>query len=142
MVVPYDDPNIGNEEVLIRQINFEQHVVPDENTSGQRISSKAYSPSSEPNGGMSVDILGLMESDGIDSKEFVTTPVFTGSVAFKANVARDLDLLVGSEPIKDNPYHGEVWGARRPNRFSPNQKRRLQAASEWFVEIPGVAITK
>ena len=108
MVVPYDDPNIGNEEVLIRRINFEQHVVPDENPGGQRISSKANSPSPEPNGGMSVDILGLMESDGIDSKEFVTTPVFTGSVAFKANVARDLDLLVGSEPIKDNPYHGEV----------------------------------
>lgn len=83
---------------------------------------KVFSPSSEPNGGMSVDIERLMLADGVDPREYVTTPVFTGSVAFSAGAARALGLIVGYDPIPTNPYRGEVWSADRPNRFSRQQR--------------------
>ncbi len=90
---------------------------------------------------MSVDILGLIVEAEIDPVDFVTTPVFTGSVMFKAEFIRNLGLLIGYDPIDpENPFHGEVWGYPRPNRFSSRQERALLAESQWFVEIPGVLI--
>jgi hypothetical protein len=144
---PYDEPDIRDEDIIIRRVNPEQHIVPDENTGGQRTSSKLFTPSSEVNGGMSVDILKLIEQSVIDAKKFVTTPVYICSVCFKAGAARTAGLRVGYDPIKDvpnvvdNPYHGEVWGPEgKPNKFSRGQKRALVEASEWFVDLPGVAI--
>lgn len=138
---PYDEPEIEAAETLIRRIDRTQHVVRDENFNCERISTKAFSPSSEPNGGMSVDIKRLIEQAGLDAREYVTTPKYIGSVAFSAGAARDENLLVGYDPSPDNPYHGEVWGENRPNRFTRAQKNALLAASVWFVEIPGVEIT-
>lgn len=144
---PYDEPDIEDEDIIIRRVNPEQHIVPDENTGCQRTSSKLFTPSSEVNGGMSVDILKLIEQSGIDAKKFVTTPVYTASVCFEASATRTAGLRIGYDPIKDvpnvddNPYHGEVWGPKgRPNKFSRRQKRALVEASEWFVELPGVEI--
>lgn len=147
-VEPYDELEIEGEDAIIRRVNPNQHVVPDENTGGQRTSSKLFTPSSHHNGGMSVDILKLIENSGLDAQEFVTTPIYTGSVCFNANAARAVGLRVGYDPIndipnvEDNPYHGEVWGPNdKPNRFTRAQKRALVEASEWFVELPGVKIT-
>jgi hypothetical protein len=144
---PYDDNEIKGDDVIIRRVNPQHHVVHDEITGRSRTSSKLFSPSSQPNGGMSVDILKLMDHDDVDPREFVTTPVFTGSVCFKASAARSVDLMIGRDPIKDvpgvddNPYHGEVWASgARPNKFNGAQKRALAEASEWFVELPGVDI--
>jgi len=143
---PYDEPNIKGDDTIIRRINPVQHVIFDENTGCNRLSSKAFSPSSALNGGMSVDFLGLMEDGGVVAHEFVTTPVFTGSVAFSADAARNANMWVGYDPIKDdpnfpdNPFHGEIWGNPKPNRFTTAQKRALRQASEWFVEIPDVTI--
>ena len=82
----------------------------------------------------------LRLSDGVDPRQYVTTPVFTGSVAFSAGAARALGLLVGYDPVPTNPYHGEVWGGSRPNRFSQRQKKGLAEASRWYVELDGVDI--
>jgi len=146
-VDPYDEPDLDGEDVVIRRVNPDQHLVKDESTGKLRTSSKLFTPSSGPKGGMSVDVLKLIESDGLDPREFVTTPVFIGSVAFKARAARDAGLRIGYEPIvdvpgvDDNPYHGEVWGGQeKPNRFSRGQKRELAAASTWFVALPDVEI--
>lgn len=148
-VEPYDEPEIEGKDIIIRRVNPTQHVVPDENTGGRRTSSKLFNPSSEPKGkgGMSVDILKLIAEAGLDAEEFVTTPVYTGSVCFKAEAARMAGLRIGYDPIKDvagvedNPYHGEVWGPNdRPNRFTRAQKKALVDASEWFVKLPGVEI--
>jgi len=137
---PYDENEISAGDVIIRRINPRQHVVWDENRSCSRISSKAFSPSSGPNDGMSVDIEQLMLSDGVDPRQYVTTPVFTGSVAFSAGSARALGLLVGYDPLPTNPYYGEVWGGSRPNRLSQRQKKGLAEASRWYVELDGVDI--
>ncbi|MEW8385339.1 MAG: hypothetical protein AB2704_26060 [Candidatus Thiodiazotropha taylori] len=140
-VEPYDEPNIQGNDSIIRRVNPNQHVVPDENTGGQRLSSKLFTPSSGQNGGMSIDIPTLIEQAGLDPHIFVTTPVFTGSVQFTAEDARSVDLQIGFDPLEDNPYHGEVWGTRdNPCKFTNRQKRKLKEASEWFVELPGVDI--
>jgi hypothetical protein len=139
-VQPYDEKKIKPEEVIIRRINPVQHVVWDENRGCNRISSKAFSPSSGENGGMSVDIEDLILEGGHNPKQYVTTPIFTGSVAFSADNVRNLGLRIGYDPIQENPYHGEVWGSPRANRFSNPQKKGLLAASEWYVEIEGVSL--
>lgn len=143
---PYDEPNIKNEDTIIRRINPRQHIVRDDNNGCDRVSTKAFSASTEPNGGMSVDILKLIENAGVNAKEFVITPVFTGSVVFAAGAARKIGLLVGYDPlegvsgVQDNPHHGEVWRTPPKSRFSSSQRKALLTASEWFVEIPGVRL--
>lgn len=138
---PYDEDDIDPEDFVIRRVNPDQHVVQDDNTGRLRTSSKLFTPSSGTNGGMSVDILKLIEEANLNPQEYVTTPVFTGSVCFSAQDARALGLRVGYDPLEENPYHGEVWGpADRPQRFTKGEKRALARASEWFVEIPDVDI--
>ena len=146
-IEPYDEDDISDEDGVIRRVNPEHHIVPDENTGAYRTSSKLFTPSSGDGDGMSVDIFKLIEAAEIDAKEFVTTPVFTGSVIFSAGAAREKGLRIGYDPItgvagiEDNPFHGEVWGGEaRPNRFSKGQKKALAAASRWFVELEGVEI--
>jgi hypothetical protein len=39
---------------------------------------------------------------------------------------------VGYDPLPDNDFHGEVWGAR-----TRGQWRQLQAIAAWYVEISG-----
>jgi hypothetical protein len=137
---PHDHSEIEAEGLLIRRIDPIQHVVPDENRNCRRISTKAFQPSSEPKGGMSVDLKQLMDEAAVDARNFVTTPKHIGSVYFKASAARTADLLVGYDPLNDNAYHGEVWGKNRPNRFSKTQSQALLNACSWFVEIPDVEI--
>ena len=146
---PYNDTNIKAGDIIIRRINPKQHKVFDHNRNCYRISTKAYSPSSGPNGGMSVDIEALIVRAGKDPKKFVTTPVYTGSVAFSAGQVRGLDLLIGHTPKPDNPYHGDVWANKSSGRFSDSQKRpfsgsqkrSLLNAAKWYVELPGVCIS-
>lgn len=96
---------------------------------------------------MSVDIHKLIEEGEDDIKEFVTTPVYTGSVVFPAAAARNANLRIGYDPIKDqpgvedNPYHGEVWGEdAKPTKFTNSQKKALANASSWLVELDDVEI--
>lgn len=145
-VDPYDEENIDNQDAVIRRINPEQHVVWDENRQKRRIASKAYNKSSGPKAGMSVDIEGLIVAAGQDPQTYVTTPVFTGSVAFSAGEVRALELWVGYEPIEsvlnvpDNPHHGEVWARTEKKSFTEGQKSGLAKAARWYVELPDVDI--
>lgn len=140
-VAPHNDDDIRDEDVIIRRVNPDQHVIYDEISQVYRTSSKLFTPSSSQDGGMSVDLLRPIESDGRDAREFVTTPVFTGSVKFLASAARDSGLRLGKDPLPDNPYHGEVWGPEgRPSKFSKGEKRALERGSTWYVELPGVKI--
>ena len=65
---------------------------------------------------MSVDVEALIVSAGFIPQNYVTTPVFTGSVFFTAAAIRDQGLRIGYDPIPENKFHGEVWGpASKPN---------------------------
>ncbi len=145
-VDPYDEPAIGAFDVIVRRINPDQHVIWDANRKVRRVSSKAYTKSSGLAEGMSVDIEALIAAAGIDPKVFVTTPVYTGSVAFSAQSIRNLNLWIGYDPVRDNPYqddnpyHGQVWPTEPKRQFSESQKSGLANAATWYVEIPGVEI--
>ena len=135
MIAPYDEPDIRADEQIIRRINPQHHVVPDDNRQCRRISSKAYKPSSEPNAGMS------NAGMSIDIEKLIT-PVYTGAVVFSANDIRSLGLWIGYEPVAGNPYHGEVWGQTpsRHNKFTQSQVRGLASAAAWYVPLNGVRL--
>ena len=145
-VDPYDEKKIKAEEIIVRRINRDQHVVWDENRQKHRIASKAYNKSSGLKESMSVDIESLIVAAGEDPHAYVTTPVFTGSVALPAGEVRALDLWIGYDPIvdvpdvQDNPYHGGVWSKTEKNSFSERQKSGLAKLARWYVELPDVDI--
>ena len=139
-VNPYDEKRIGANDLIIRRINPDQHLVWDDNRNRKRISTKAYQRSSGEAGGMSVDIEALIVADRQDPKQFVTTPKFTGSVAFMANQIRELGLILGYDPIPDNPYHGQVWQKGTAKRFTRTQQKGLLRAAQWYVRLEGVDI--
>lgn len=143
---PYDEERILAEDAIIRRINPEQHVIWDENRQRRRIASKAFNKSSGSKAGMSVDIEGLIVEAEQLPKTYVTTPVFTGSVAMSAGDIRALELWIGYEPIanvpnvQDNPFHGEVWATTERRSFSDGQKLGLARSARWYVELPDVDI--
>lgn len=143
---PYDDDGIDATDVLIRRINPVQHVVWDENRQKNRISPKAYNKSSGLRDGMSVDVESLIISDGLNPREFVTTPVFTAAVALGVGEVRALGFYVGLDPIKDvlgvldNPYHAEVWAKEARKSFTDGQKKALADLAKWYIELPEVDI--
>lgn len=135
-VIPHDHCEISDDDGVIRRIS-EQQIVPDLTTGRWRVSSLAFQGSSEPDRGMSVDIEKLIADDGLDPREYVTTPRWMGSVWFRTRDLRSEQLKVGFDPIEDvNPYHGQVWG-----KFPKSKSRRLLALAIWFVEIPDVSIS-
>ena len=142
MVEAHDNADIADDETLIRRIDPENHFSWDHDRQAQRLSTKAFSSSSQPPYGMSVDVLGLMRSAQIDPVAFVTSPKYTGSVAFPAGVARGVGMRVGYDPLDAtatdpaNPYHAEIWGNPKPEKFSKAQQKALMSACNWFVEIP------
>lgn len=145
--MPYDEREIGNDDIIIRRIDPRQHVVWDHDRNCERVSTKAFQASTKLNSGMSVDIEKMIQRDGINPREWVTSPRFKGSVFFLAEVARNLGLRLGYEPVEAdgnvaaNPYHGEVWGPEeKPFKFTQSQQKGIHAAVEWYVELEGISI--
>lgn len=133
VVEPHDHEEILNDDDIVRRISAHHLVV--DSGGVRRISSMAFKPSTGPKGGMSIDIKKSIEMAGLNPVQFVTTPVWIGSVIFKAGVPRAHGLLVGFEPIAGNDHHGEVWG-----KFRSGTGKAIQRASQWFVAIPDTVI--
>ena len=133
-VVPHDHAEILPVDGVIRRISHQQ-VVDDQLRGCRRISSIAFKASTGNSNGMSIDLQREIEEAGLNPRVFVTTLRWIGSVRFVAGELRGLSFQVGYDPLESNPYHGEVWGA-----FNKVQQDGLRIASQWFVEIPGVAI--
>ena len=134
-VLPHDHPEILNQDGIIRRIS-EQHLINDEKTGGRRISSMALKTSSGENGGLSVDLKRHIEEAGLNPQTYVTTPRWIGSLLFEAIHFRQLDMLVGFDPLVENPYHAQVWGDLNKKK---NQKILL-GQCKWFVQIHNVSI--
>lgn len=90
---------------------------------GKRVSSGAYTESSDPHGGMSVDIEDWMTADGLEALHYVRDNTH-GAVRLRVADLRALGLKVGWDPRSEdpprpaNPHHGAVWG------LSNSSKRR------------------
>ena len=133
-VVPHDDPAIEGDSSLVRHINPDFHIVPDENIGGRRVSSNAFSATNgDPQYGMSVDIGQLLSELGLGEGGMV--PPGMGAVRLRVNAVRGLALMVGSDPEPDNAAHGQVWGVK-----SSKRPKIHKVVEDWVIAIPGVAI--
>jgi hypothetical protein len=134
--MPHDHPQIASEHGLIRRISHEFIVSDPKSATGKRLSSATFEESSDPKGGMSVDLENLMIICDQDPKLLVTTARCPGSVRLVAGDFRRLEFVVGYDPVEQNPYHGSVWG-----RFTRSKQRQLLEACCWYVPINGVQLT-
>ena len=132
-VVPHDHNGIGNQDGVIRRIS-DFHLADGPNGT-LIVSSMALEPSTDPSGGVSIDIEGSVLAAGLDLVQHITSPQFLGSVRFITGDLRSEDLLVGFDPIPDNDHHGEIWG-----HLPRGKRKRLLKKARWFVPIPNVAL--
>lgn len=130
-ITPYDDPDILDKDSLLRRIH-PTHIVPNKNAGGHRLSSMAFSESStDPPGGMSVDVEPWMLASGVNpcsklEEGFSMARLIAGDM-------RNLRFRVGQTPTEDNnPYHADVWNPR------PRESRKIdvQDKFEWVVKDP------
>jgi hypothetical protein len=128
-VLPHDHPGILPDDGVIRRISPQQWVY-DAKIQGKRLSSMAFKPSTGEREGMSIDLQKLIEEAGFDPKTYIMSPPWIGAVRFTAGGLRAEGLTVGYDPVADNPYHGQVWGA-----FTSKTPKRLAALAAEFVPI-------
>jgi hypothetical protein len=126
-IIPHDHEEIHDEDFVIRRVS-EKQIVPDKNTGRRRISTLLYKD--QDNNGLSIDLKKLIESKDLDPKKYVTTPRWIGSVLLPVQGVRHLGCKVGFNPLDDNPYHGEIWGAS-----TKKIAKKLSALAHWFVPI-------
>lgn len=80
-VIPHDHEGILPNDGIIRRVSTQQIVDDPKVVGGRRISSSfLFKPSSGENGGLSVDLQGLIEEAGLDAKAFVTTLDWLSSI--------------------------------------------------------------
>lgn len=134
-VEPHDHAGIRPDDGVIRRIS--PHFVVLDKTGQPRISSMAFNPSSEvQGGGLSIDLQAEIEESGQNARQHVMVPPWIGSIRFTAAQLRGEGFMVGYDPLPPQlPFHGEVWG-----NFSSSKKKQLLRLGEWFVPIEGVAL--
>lgn len=132
-VTPYEDVELCEGDSVIRNIPPSQ-IVYDENIQGRRISSGAFSATSgDPDYGMSVDLEKLIVAAG--KAPSANVPEGMGAVRLHVGPVRALGLKVGSDPDDSNPFHGQVWGVKRPFRAKLHD-----LVVDWVVAVDGVRI--
>lgn len=131
-VIPHDDLDIASNDGLIRYIPTDQ-VVFDQNIGCKRLSSGAFSESSRPPGGMSVDLERLMANDGLPSLGRLPHPSF-GAVRLVAGDMRALGHRVGSDPLPHNPYHGAIWNIGKGKKA----RKRIMERIAWLKKPEGL----
>lgn len=132
-VTPHNHGGILDSHFVLRH-TVPHDLHPDEG-GGQRVSSGAYSASSGPSGGMSVDIESWMIEDGLDILNYVTDPAH-GAKRLNVGELRNAGFMVGWDPVTEypeNPHHGQVWG----NFNGSKNKRRIMALAETVKKVKG-----
>jgi hypothetical protein len=133
-VVPHDDAGLRGDSLLVRHINPEQHLYFDENLNRTRIASSAFSATNgDPYNGMSVDLTQLLEE--ADRPHSAMVPSGFGAVSLRVSDVRELGLQVGSDPIAENPFHGQAWGVKTTTR-----KKLQRIVLDWVVPLDNAAL--
>lgn len=116
--LPQNDPDISDQEELFRRFPADQWV-PDDKINGRRLSSAAFSNSSDGSG-TSVFLSSEVSMDRIlEGYERLGVAVLT------AGAARAAQQGVRRVPLEEIPGHAQIEG-----RKSPSVRRRLAAACE------------
>lgn len=134
-VIPHDHHEINNVDGLIRRISAHFIVADPKHPGGRKISTMAMRPSSDEDGGVSIDLQNEVELAGLNARAYVTTPEWMGSVCFTAGQVRNEGFKVGYDPLRSNPHHGQFWGL-----FPKAKQKALLRAAQWFVEVQGVSL--
>lgn len=136
-VTPHDHDGIVADDVIVRRVS--EYQLATDKDGKRRISSVLYKASTGTTG-MSINIEKLIVEAGLDPKQYVSSPKWTGSVWFTAGALRGFGLMVGYDPVEDpkqpDPHHGEAWGV-----FNKGQVNSLKKAAQWYVEIADVSLT-
>src|SRR5690348_4698189 len=100
-IIPHDHPEIGNDDYVLRHIVSPQDLHPDTAKGLVRVSSGAYSESSD--GGMSVDILRWMAEDGLDECHYLADET-VGATRIRVGDLRAVGLQVGWDPDEGHSH--------------------------------------
>jgi hypothetical protein len=109
--MPADDGSVGDDETLLRHFPPVFWIL-DKLTGTHRLSSQAFSQSTRPPGGMSVNREMPMRDAGLEPTHFLPAPEF-GLARLVARDLRAMTLVIRATPITGNPFHAEVWGLRK-----------------------------
>jgi len=146
-VIPYNDTSIPAESDVFRGVS-EQHIVVGHDGK-KRISTAFLEPSSlgrDPYQGISIDIETKMLSDEINPVNCMSEKTcshgkkcYLGVISFTTSSFRDLDFLVGYDPLPTNPFHGGVW-QNGANKMTKGKRKRILRNANWLIEIDNVSI--
>lgn len=134
-VLPHDHQGIAATDGVIRRISPHHVVLDPKKVGGSKISTMAFEPSSEVNGGVSIDLQQQIEEANLVATDYVSEPPWLGSIRFTAGALRNEGLQVGYDPVPENQHHGQIWGS-----FTRGQKKQLLKLATWFVEMDGVSL--
>jgi hypothetical protein len=112
-IVPHDHPEILDDDYVLRHIVPPHDLHPDPEKKITRVSSGAYSESSD--GGMSVDLIRWMADVGMDELDFLRDEA-EGATKIRVGDLRAMGLKVGWDPDGGHPHHGAVWGVKQTHR--------------------------
>lgn len=112
-IIPHDHPEIVDDDFVLRHIVPPHDLHPDTTKNIVRVSSGAYSESSDS--GMSVDILRWMTEDGLDECHYLADET-VGATKVRVGDLRLMGLQVGWDPESGHPHHGAVWGVKQSHR--------------------------
>lgn len=112
-IVPHDHPDIHDNDFVLRHIVPPHDLHADIEKQVVRISSGAYSESSE--GGMSVDIIRWMDEDGLHDVYYLADETI-GATKIRVGDLRAMGLKVGWDPDGGHSHHGAVWGLKQTHR--------------------------
>lgn len=117
-----DDGSIADEWSLLRRIHPD-HIVPDKNSGGLRVSSAAFR---DPE--MSVDVEEMLIKSGKTWQFSLEGYPAYSLMRLLASVPRSLQQAVVHVPLPDNDAHAEVQG-KKTNSVA----RSLSAAASWVL---------
>lgn len=124
-VEPHDHDQIYAADIMLRGIPERWIIRTDDG--GHRISTGAFQASSDKYKGMSLAAKKVLECEEKDINEWAAGK-FVAVVCFPVVKLRDVEILVGWDPNKDDPAHCNAWGKLRKSlqkEFAKKAKRRF-----------------
>ncbi len=128
-VEPHDHEQIQDEDFMLRGIPEQQIVsTPD---GGRRISSGAFSRSSDTYGGLSLGAKKVLECLEKTTEEWAAGR-FSAVVCFPAGMLRKAGVQIGWDPLDEDPAHCNAWGASgEPFPRKQSLRKDLATKTKW-----------